>query len=37
MRLVRKTASGVTYAVLTAFYGAFIILGIVFLWRGLFG
>lgn len=37
MRLVRKTASGVTYAVLAAFYGAFIILGIVFLWRGLFG
>ena len=35
MKFVRKTASGVTYAILATFYGAFIILGIVFLWRGL--
>lgn len=37
MGRIRKTASGLTYAVLAAFYGAFIIMGLVFLWRGLSG
>jgi hypothetical protein len=37
MRLFGKTLSGLAYAALVAFYGAFIIGGIVFLWHGLFG
>jgi hypothetical protein len=37
MRLVFRTAAGLTYAALVAFYGAFIVLGIVFLWHGLAG
>lgn len=37
MRLFGKTLSGVAYAALVAFYAAFIVGGIVFLWRGLSG
>ena len=37
MRLMLKAATGLTYAALVVFYGAFIVLGIVFLWQGLTG
>lgn len=37
MGLLRKTATGLTYAALVAFYGAFIVGGIYFLWQALGG
>ena len=37
MRLFGKTLSGVAYAALVAFYAAFIVGSLVFLWHGLFG
>jgi hypothetical protein len=37
MKLMVKTVSGLLYAALVAFYGAFIAMGIVFLVRALTG
>lgn len=37
VRRVIKSLGGLTYAVLVTFYGAFIVMAVVFLWRGLFG
>jgi hypothetical protein len=35
MKKMVRTASGLVYAALVAFYGAFIAVGLAFLWQGL--
>jgi hypothetical protein len=34
---ILKTAKGLVYAVLVTFYGVFIVVGLMYLWRGLSG